>query len=48
MYEAYQYIIRVQVEYLIKLGINDALKVSHSLMDERRKETTKELHSIFS
>ncbi|XP_058958293.2 TATA box-binding protein-associated factor RNA polymerase I subunit B isoform X1 [Pocillopora verrucosa] len=26
MYEAYQYIIRVQVDYLIKLGVNDALK----------------------
>ena len=32
MYEAYQHIIKVQVEYLIKLGVNPALKVSQSFL----------------
>ena len=32
MYEAYQHIIKVQVEYLIRIGVDPALKVKfHSL-----------------
>ena len=30
MYEAFQFIIKAQVEYLISLGVDPVLKVSHS------------------
>ena len=32
MYEAYQHIIKVQVEYLIRIGVDPALKVKNSIL----------------